>query len=248
MCELCRVEKEKQKFQAEVYDLLAQVEGAHKDKLTLQKTVEKYEVTIHEMNIRIEELNRSVTEITAQRARLSSENSDLMKEVQEYKVTLDNTNHIKTQLASQLEDLRRKYEDEERRRSALEQTVHTLEMEVESLRVQLDEESEMKIDLREAASQGQWRATSHVQVLEKRIVQIEKINVELKTKVEEVTVILENTQRDLRNKVADLQKAQHENENLRNQIAALTRENKKLTGKSARPIFSFSCEKNFKSF
>ncbi|GFY34332.1 paramyosin [Trichonephila clavipes] len=73
------------------------------------------------------------------------------------------------------------------------------------------------------------QATSHVQVLEKRIVQIEKINVELKTKVEEVTVILDNTQRDLRNKVADLQKAQHENENLRNQIAALTRENKKLT-------------------
>lgn len=28
-----RIEKEKQKFQAEVYDLLAQVEGAHKDKV-----------------------------------------------------------------------------------------------------------------------------------------------------------------------------------------------------------------------
>ncbi|GIX77011.1 paramyosin [Caerostris extrusa] len=300
-----RIEKEKQKFQAEVYDLLAQVENAHKEKLTAQKTVEKYEVTIHEMNIRIEELSRQVTEITAQRSRLSSENSDLMKEVQEIKVTLDNTNHIKTQIASQLEDLRRKHEDEEGERSALEQTVHTLEMEVESLRVQLDEESEMKIDLErqlikangecatyktkyeteclahadeveelrrkiaqktseyeeqlevllnkcssleKAKSRLQSevevlvmdleKATTHVQVLEKRIVQIEKINIELKTKVEELTVLLETTQRDLRAKVQDLQKAQHENEKLRDQMAALTRENKKLTGESHKSLIA----------
>ncbi|CAL1296432.1 unnamed protein product [Larinioides sclopetarius] len=291
-----RVEKEKQKFQSEVYDLLAQVESAQKERLTAQKTVEKLEVTIHEMNVRIEELSRSVTEITAQRARLSSENSDFMKEVQELKVTLDNTNHIKTQIATQYEDLRRKYEDEERRRSALEQTVHTLEMEVESYKVQLDEETEMKIDLErqlvkvngecatyktkyeteclahadeveelrrkitqktaeyeeqlelllnkcssleKAKSRLQSevevlvmdleKATSHVQVLEKRVVQIEKINVELKSKVEELTVVLDTTQRDLRGKVVDLQKAQHENEKLRDQLAALTRENKKLT-------------------
>lgn len=66
------------------------------------------------MNVRIEELSRTITEVTAMRSRLSSENSDLMKEVQEYKVTLDNANHTKLQLASQLEDYRRKYEDEER--------------------------------------------------------------------------------------------------------------------------------------
>lgn len=291
-----KIEKEKQKFQAEVYDLLAQVESAHKDKLAAQKTVEKYEVTVHEMNIRIEELSRTITEITAQRSRLSSENSDLMKEVQEYKVSLDNTNHIKLQLASQLEDLRRKYEDEERRRSTLETTVHALEMEVESYKTQLDEESELRIDLErqlvkisgecatyktkyeteclahadeveelrrkmtqktaeyeeqleallnkcsaleKAKSRLQSevevlvmdleKATTHVQVLEKRIVQIEKINIELKTRVEEITSLYEGSQRDLKIKISDLQKANHEIEKLRDQLAVLTRENKKLT-------------------
>lgn len=291
-----KIEKEKQKFQAEVYDLLAQVEGAHKDKLAAQKTVEKYEVTIHEMNIRIEELSRTITEVTAMRSRLSSENSDLMKEVQEYKISLDNTNHIKLQLASQLEDLRRKYEDEERRRSTLETTVHALEMEVESYKTQLDEESEVRIDLErqfvkvsgecatyktkyeteclahadeveelrrkmtqktaeyeeqleallnkcgaleKAKSRLQSevevlvmdleKATSHVQVLEKRVVQIEKINIELKTRVEEVTLAFEGSQRDLKIKISDLQKANHEIEKLRDQLAALTRENKKLS-------------------
>ena len=109
-----RVEKEKQKFQAEVFELLAQVETANKDKLIAQKTVEKLEHTVYELNIRIEEITRQVTEVTAQRQRLSTENAELIKEVHEYKISLDNANHLKSQLATQLEDTRRRLEDEER--------------------------------------------------------------------------------------------------------------------------------------
>ena len=64
---VCRSEKEKQKFQAEVYELLAQVENAQKEKMTAMKTVEKLETTVYELNIRIEELNRTIVEVTAQR-------------------------------------------------------------------------------------------------------------------------------------------------------------------------------------
>lgn len=142
-----KMEKEKQKIQAEVFELLAQVESAHKEKLTAHKTVEKLEITIHELNIRIEELSRTVTEVTSQRARLSSENIELSKEVQEYKISLENSNHLKGQLASQLEESRRRLEDEERRRVSFEQQIHTLEMELESIKVQLDEESEIRLDV-----------------------------------------------------------------------------------------------------
>ena len=82
--------------------------------MMIQKTVEKLEQTVHESNIKIEELNRTVNEVTAQKTRLSAENTELIKEVHEYKVSLDNANHLKTQLASQLEDTRRRLEDEER--------------------------------------------------------------------------------------------------------------------------------------
>jgi uncharacterized coiled-coil DUF342 family protein len=109
-----RVDKEKQKFQAEVFELLAQIEQANKDKLIAQKTVEKLEYTVHELNIRIEEINRTVIEVTAQRQRLTAENAELIKEVHEYKVSLDNVNHLKAQLAQQLEDTRHRLEDEER--------------------------------------------------------------------------------------------------------------------------------------
>ena len=109
-----RSDKEKQKLQAEVFELLAQIESSNKDKLIALKTVEKLEYTVHELNIRIEEITRTVTEVTAQRVRLSTENSELIKEIHEYKVSLDNVNHLKAQLAQQLEDTRHRLEDEER--------------------------------------------------------------------------------------------------------------------------------------
>lgn len=64
--------------------------------------------------MRIEEYTRTITDITAQKTRIYNENIEITKEYQEIKITLDNTNHIKSQLASQLEDTRRRLEDEDR--------------------------------------------------------------------------------------------------------------------------------------
>ncbi len=74
------------------------------------------------------------------------------------------------------------------------------------------------------------KATTHAQQLEKRCAQLEKLNLDLKVKLEEVTALMEQAQRDLRAKAAELQKLQHEYEKLRDQKEALARENKKLTG------------------
>ncbi|XP_050526366.1 paramyosin, long form isoform X1 [Daktulosphaira vitifoliae] len=142
-----RVEKEKAKFQQEVYELLSQIENANKDKLIHVKTIEKLEVTIHELNIRIEEITRTVTDITSIKTRLSQENIELVKEVQDLKVSIENTTYLKSQIAGQLEDARRRLEDDERRRSLLEANLHSVEVELESTRVQLEEESEARLDL-----------------------------------------------------------------------------------------------------
>lgn len=82
-----RVEKEKSKFQAEVYELLAQVENVTKEKITVQKVVEKLEISISELHIKIEELNRTIVDITSHKQRLSIENVELTKEVQDLKVS-----------------------------------------------------------------------------------------------------------------------------------------------------------------
>ncbi|XP_076358189.1 paramyosin-like [Tachypleus tridentatus] len=290
-----KIEREKQKFQAEVYELLAEVESANKEKLASLKTIEKLEYNVHELNVHIEELNRSLTEVTSQKTRLSSENIELINEVQEYKVSIDNITHIKTQLATQLEDTKRHLEDEERKRSSLEQHVHTVEMELESLKVQIEEESEFRLELERQLTKvngevSTWKskyetelqshheevdelrrkmvaktaeyeeqlesllnkcsslekhksrlqsevevlvmdlekATTHAQNLERQVTQLEKVNVDLKSKNEELTVIVEQTQRELRIKIADLQKFQYEYDKLKEVKENLVRENKKL--------------------
>lgn len=144
---LCRAEKEKGKFQAEVYELIAQVESITKEKHIYIKKVEQYEVSIHEFNVKIEELNRTILDITSHKSRLAQENVDLTKEVQDLKISIESVHYSKSQLAQQLEDARRRLEDDERRRMTLESSLHQVETELESLRVQLEEESEARLDL-----------------------------------------------------------------------------------------------------
>lgn len=81
-----RSDKEKSKFQAEVYELLAQVENVTKERLISVKHSEKLEITINELSIKIEELNRTIIDITSHKTRLSQENIELIKEVQDLKV------------------------------------------------------------------------------------------------------------------------------------------------------------------
>lgn len=50
------------------------------------KTVEKLEIHISELNVKIEELNRTIVDITSHKTRLSQENIELVKEVQDLKV------------------------------------------------------------------------------------------------------------------------------------------------------------------
>lgn len=92
---VARAEKEKSKFQAEVYELLAQVENVTKEKITISKTCERLEVSISELHIKIEELNRTIVDITSHKQRLSQENVELVKEVQDLKVLiLFNNNYL----------------------------------------------------------------------------------------------------------------------------------------------------------
>jgi chromosome segregation ATPase len=135
------------KFQSEVYELLASVESITKEKYTCVKTIEKLEVSITELNVRIEELNRTILDITSHKTRLSQENIELVREVQDLKVNIESVYFSKSQIVSQLEDARRRIEDDDRRRSHLESSLHSVETELETIRIQLEEESEARLDL-----------------------------------------------------------------------------------------------------
>lgn len=290
-----RAEKEKAKFQAELYELLAQVEGLNKDKFIQVKTIEKLEVSITDLSVRIEELNRTIIDITSHKTRIQAENIELIKEVQDLKINIENVTYSRSQVVMQLDDTTRKLEDENRRRSTLESQLHQVGLDLDSVRSQLDEESEIRLDLErqlvkangdvqiwrnkyetEAAARVEeieeirrkysariqeqeehiesllvklnnlekvkMRLQSEVEVLiidleksngtcrelSKRVEQFERTTVELKTRLDEVTLAYDQAQRDLRNRVAEIQRLNHDLEKAADQNAVLGRENKKL--------------------
>ncbi|XP_055937969.1 paramyosin-like isoform X2 [Argiope bruennichi] len=237
-----------------VTEVTAQRSRLSSENSDLMKEVQELKVSLDNTNhiktqiaTQLEDLRRKYEDEERRRSALEQTVHTLEMEVESYKVQLDEETEMKIDLERQLVKVngecatyKTKYETEclahadevEELRRKIAQKTSEYEEQLEVLLNKCSSLEKAKSRLQsevEVLVMDLEKATSHVQVLEKRIVQIEKINVELKTKVEELTVVLDTTQRDLRGKVADLQKAQHENEKLRDQIAALTRENKKLT-------------------
>lgn len=75
------------------------------------------------------------------------------------------------------------------------------------------------------------KANGTARELQKRTEQLERINIEIKSRLEETVQLYEQTQRDLRVKVTEIQRISHELDKTREQKDALGRENKKLGGK-----------------
>lgn len=75
------------------------------------------------------------------------------------------------------------------------------------------------------------KANGTARELQKRTEQLERVNIEIKSRLEETVQLYEVTQRDLRNKQTELQRVTHELDKTREQKDALGRENKKLGGK-----------------
>ena len=66
--------------------------------------------------------------------------------------------------------------------------------------------------------------------MQKRVDQLERLNADLKSKLEELASLYEASQRDNRNKQTTIQQLTHELEKTREQKDYLARENKKLGG------------------
>lgn len=127
--------------------MLSTVESSSKERIVHIKHIERLEISISELNIKIEEFNRTILDITSIRQRISQENLDLVKEVQDLKINIESVTYSRSQVLSQLEDSRRRLEEDERRRSTLEATLRQVEIDLESCRLQLEEESEARLDL-----------------------------------------------------------------------------------------------------
>lgn len=74
------------------------------------------------------------------------------------------------------------------------------------------------------------KANNTARELQKRVEHLEKVNIELKSRLDETVALYEQAQRDIRNKQTEIQRLTHELDKTREQKDALSRENKKLSG------------------
>merc|ERR1711863_151096 len=84
-----KVTKEKTKMSTEISELLAHIEVLNQEKCTMKKCCEKLEITINEYNVKIQEMSRSIIEITSQKQRLSQDNQDSTRKLNEMKLAIE---------------------------------------------------------------------------------------------------------------------------------------------------------------
>ncbi|XP_054735959.1 paramyosin, long form isoform X1 [Anastrepha obliqua] len=123
--------------------------------------------------------------------------------------------------AEEVEEIRRKYQV---RITELEEHVETLIVKINNLEKQktrlASEVEVLIIDLE--------KSNNTCRELTKSVNTLEKHNIELKSRLDETILLYETSQRDLKNKHADLQRTIHELEKVKDANSQFARENKKL--------------------
>jgi len=142
-----KVDKEKCKYQTEVYELTDSLEKATMEAANHNKNVKSLNIVIQELNIRIEEFSRQITDLTSSKTRITSENVELHQSVQSLKVKIEEITYNSKNASSNMEEYRRKLDEEERRRRKLEADYQSVMQELTTLRCSFDEECELRIDI-----------------------------------------------------------------------------------------------------
>jgi chromosome segregation ATPase len=121
----------------------------------------------------------------------------------------------------EVEELRRKYSA---RIQEQEEQIETLLVKINNLEKQKSRlQSEVEVLIIDLE-----KANGTARELQKRVEHLEKINIELKTRLDESLAMYEQSQRDLRNKQQELQRVNAELDKTREMKDQLARENKKL--------------------
>merc|ERR1712121_621407 len=115
------------------------------------------------MQLKLDEANRTLNDFDAAKKKLSIENSDLTRQIEDAETQLTQLNKLKVSLTTQLEDTKRMADEEARERATLLGKFRNVEHDLDAMREQLDEESEAKADfqrqLSKASAEAQmWRA------------------------------------------------------------------------------------------
>ncbi len=181
---------------------------------TLEGNLHSVEIELESVRVQLEEEAEARLDLERQ---LSKANQDAMTWKSKY-------DHECAARTEEVEELRRKFHV---RITELEEQINALIAKCSGLEKQKSRlQSEVEVLIIDLE-----KANTTARELQKRCEHLERINIELKSKLDEVTALYDAAQRDNRNKATEIVRLNHELDKTREQKDQLTRENKKLGGK-----------------
>merc|ERR1712168_1521582 len=165
-----KIEKDKGQIMNEIADVRAATEEVGRSKASAEKSHKNLVAQLNEQGKKVEEANLTLNDFEVHKRRLTCENGDLLRQLQE----LDNTAGLlmktKSALASALDEQKRIADDEAKERVSLLAKFRNLEHDSDGLKEQLAEELEMsKLKLQARLSESQ----STIDNLNSKLAQIE---------------------------------------------------------------------------
>ncbi|XP_067622947.1 myosin heavy chain, muscle isoform X40 [Eurosta solidaginis] len=153
-----KAEKEKNEYWGQVQDLRACCDHLGNEKAAQEKIAKQLQHTLNEVQGKLDETNRTLNDFDASKKKLSIENSDLLRQLEEAESQVSQLSKIKISLTTQLEDTKRLADEESRERATLLGKFRNLEHDLDNLREQVEEEAEGKADLQRQLSKANAEA------------------------------------------------------------------------------------------
>nr|XP_002119856.2 myosin heavy chain, cardiac muscle isoform [Ciona intestinalis] len=157
-----KLEKEKSEMKMEIDDLASNVESVTKAKLNYEKMARNLEEQLNETKMKNDNFTKEVNELNAAKARLSSENGEFGRQLEEREHLMAQLTRSKNSSSQQIDELKRVVEEETKAKAALAHAVQASRHDNDLLREQYEEEQEAKAELQRALSKAnaevaQWR-------------------------------------------------------------------------------------------
>uniref|UniRef100_A0A1Q3FI37 Putative myosin class i heavy chain n=1 Tax=Culex tarsalis TaxID=7177 RepID=A0A1Q3FI37_CULTA len=127
-------------------DQLAREKAGH------EKTAKQLQHNLNHIHGKHDETNRTLNDFDASKKKLSIENSELLRRLENAESQVAQLSKIKISLSQQLEDTKRLADEESRERATLLGKFRNLEHDLDNLRDQVEEEAEGKGDVRRQLS------------------------------------------------------------------------------------------------
>merc|ERR1712156_275090 len=190
-----KIEKDKTSLMHEVQDVRAATDEVGRAKASAEKSGKNLIASLNDVNKKVEEATLTIGDFENAKRKLSAENADLLRQLQELENQANMLSKYKVQYATALEEAKRNTDNEGKDRASLLSKYKNLEHEVDGHREKLDEKCTEKDDILRQLSKATQEANMWMKKYETEGVakaeDIEMTKTKLQARLNEADVIIE---------------------------------------------------------